>query len=53
MMTNGPGATIGEMLTIDLPRRATASRSPRSAHTTAIGRRLRFPLSRQAHVEAA
>ena len=54
MMTNGPAATIGEVLTIDLPRprdRIALAEDPRYHHyRTAV---LEFLYRRQAHVEAA
>jgi nitrate/nitrite transport system ATP-binding protein len=54
MMTNGPAATIGEMLTIDLPRprdRIALAEDPRyHRYRTAV---LDFLYRRQAHVEAA
>jgi nitrate/nitrite transport system ATP-binding protein len=54
MMTNGPAATIGEVVTIDLPRprdRVVLAEDPRYHHyRTAV---LEFLYRRQAHVEAA
>ncbi|HEY3179469.1 MAG TPA: ABC transporter ATP-binding protein [Casimicrobiaceae bacterium] len=54
MMTNGPAATIGEVLAIDLPRprdRIALAEEPRYHHyRTAV---LEFLYRRQAHVEAA
>jgi nitrate/nitrite transport system ATP-binding protein len=54
MMTNGPAARIGEVLTIDLPRprdRVALAEDPRYHHCrTAV---LEFLYRRQAHVEAA
>jgi nitrate/nitrite transport system ATP-binding protein len=54
MMTNGPAATIGEVLTIDLPRprdRIALAEDPRYHHCrTAV---LEFLYRRQSHVEAA
>ena len=54
MMINGPAATIGEVLTIDLPRprdRVALAEDPRYHHCrTAV---LEFLYRRQAHVEAA
>jgi nitrate/nitrite transport system ATP-binding protein len=54
MMTNGPAATIGEVLTIDLPRprdRIALAEDPRYHHyRTTV---LEFLYRRQAHVEAA
>ena len=39
MMTNGPAATIGQVMAVPLARRATASRWPRTLSTTTAGRR--------------
>ena len=54
MMTNGPAATIGEVLAIDLPRPrdrvALAEDARYHHHRTAV---LEFLYRRQAHVEAA
>ncbi len=54
MMTNGPAATIGEIVTIDLPRprdRVALAEDPQYHHyRTAV---LEFLYRRQAHVEAA
>ena len=54
MMTNGPAATIGEILTIDLPRPrdrvALAENAQYHHYRTAV---LDFLYRRQAHVEAA
>jgi nitrate/nitrite transport system ATP-binding protein len=54
MMTNGPAATIGEILTIDLPRprdRVELGENPRyHRYRTEV---LDFLYRRQAHVEAA
>ena len=54
MMTNGPAATIGEVLAIDLPRprdRVALAENPQYHHCrTAV---LEFLYRRQAHVEAA
>ena len=54
MMTNGPAATIGEIVTIDLPRprdRVALAEDPQYHHyRTAV---LEFLYHRQAHVEAA
>ena len=54
MMTNGPAATIGEIVAIDLPRprdRVELGENPQYHHyRTAV---LDFLYRRQAHVEAA
>jgi len=54
MMTNGPAATIGEVVDVDLPRprdRVEMAANPRyHQHRTAV---LDFLYRRQAHVEAA
>ena len=54
MMTNGPAATIGEVLTIELPRprdRIALAEDPRYHHCRMAV--LEFLYRRQAHVEAA
>jgi nitrate/nitrite transport system ATP-binding protein len=52
MMTNGPSATIGEMLTVDLPRPrsrvALADSAQYLAYRKAV---IDFLYTRQAHVE--
>ena len=54
MMTNGPAATIGEILDVDLPRpRDRARRWPTTRATCRCRKAvLEFLYARQAHVEA-
>jgi nitrate/nitrite transport system ATP-binding protein len=52
MMTNGPAATIGEVLTVDLPRprnRVALAEDPRYLHARKAV--IDFLYTRQAHVE--
>jgi nitrate/nitrite transport system ATP-binding protein len=54
MMTNGPAATIGEVLTVDLPRprsRVQLADDPRYQHCRKAV--IDFLYTRQAHVEKA
>ena len=54
MMTNGPAATIGEVLAVDLPRprnRVALAEDPRYVHCRKAV--IDFLYTRQAHVEKA
>ncbi len=44
MMTNGPAATVGEILSVDLPRRATAFSWRTTAGITICASRSPFPV---------